>query len=157
MTLNDRWLLTRPGIHTVTLGAARPEDFDLHLLAADNNAPLTGPESAAIARWDAQIPNVLRDDACTVCGQCLPCPQRVNIPEVLRLRNLACAFDMTDYGQYRYNLIDGCDDWFYGLKGHRCTECGQCLPRCPENLDIPRLLFDAHDRLGGAPGSRLWD
>ena len=38
----------------------------------------------------------------------------------------------------------------------RCTECGECLPRCPEKLDIPGLLFDAHDLLKTGSGRRLW-
>jgi len=34
-----------------------------------------------------------------------------------------------------------------GEKGTACTWCGDCLPRCPEGLDIPALLWDAQGRL----------
>jgi len=64
---------------------------------------------------------------------------------------------MTEYGSFRYNLLDGSNDWFHGHPACRCTECGECLPRCPEKLDIPRLLFDAHDLLKTKAGKRLWD
>jgi len=63
---------------------------------------------------------------------------------------------MTEYGSFRYNLLDGSADWFHGPPGDHCTECGDCLPRCPERLDIPRLLFDTHDLLKTGTGRRLW-
>jgi len=156
MVLNARWLLAQPEIHTLSLGAATPEDFDLHLQYADNDGPLTPAEQQALERWEAQWRKALDGDYCTQCYECLPCPEFIMIPEVLRLRNVAYAFDMVDYGRYRYNMINGSDDWTHGHQGDHCTECGACLPRCPEKLDIPRLLFDAHDRLKSQPGQRLW-
>ncbi|MEO0928982.1 MAG: 4Fe-4S dicluster domain-containing protein, partial [Cyanobacteria bacterium J06643_13] len=90
------------------------------------------------------------------CYECLPCPEQINIPEVLRLRNLAVAYDMSDYGQYRYGMLENAGHWFPGMKGNKCTDCGDCLPRCPENLDIPNLLRDTHQSLKGKQRRRLW-
>jgi len=156
MHLASRWLLAKPEVHTLSLGAEKLEDFDLHMETADNDGPLSHEEEAAIGRWDAQWGKVLADDYCTVCGQCLPCPEFIDVPNLLRLRNMACAFDMHAYGRYRYNMLNGSDDWFQGWTGDHCTECGECLPRCPEKLAIPRLLFDVHDMLKSEPGRRLW-
>ncbi len=35
----------------------------------------------------------------------------INIPEVLRLRNLAVAYEMTDFGQYRYRMLENAGHW----------------------------------------------
>ena len=86
-------------------------------------------------------------DLCTLCNECLPCPEEINIPEVLRFRNLLQAYDMEDYGRFRYNMFEGEGHWFPGNFASRCTQCGDCLPRCPEKLAIPELLFNTHDRL----------
>lgn len=156
MNLAQRWLLSDPRVHTLSLGAAAPEQLDQHMVVDDQAGPLTDVERAALARWEQACRDTLGPDYCTQCNQCLPCPAFIDIPEILRLRNAAVAFGMTDYGSFRYNLLNGSDDWFHGHPGDHCTECGDCLPRCPEHLDIPRLLFDAHDNLKTGTGRRLW-
>ncbi len=156
MNLNARWLLSDPRVHTLSLGAAMPADFEQHLAVADNTQPLSESERAALARWEAAFRDQLGKDRCTVCQACLPCPQFIDIPEILRLRNAAVALDMHDYGTYRYNMFNGSNDWFHGWPGDHCTECGECLPKCPEKLEIPRLLFDAHDLLKTGSGKRMW-
>lgn len=155
--LNYRFLLSDPRITTLSLGAATPSELFPALDIADNTDALTSQEKAALARLEQQLETALGTDKCSQCYQCLPCPEEINIPEVLRLRNLAVAYDMTGFGQYRYGMFENAGHWFWGNKGNRCSECGDCLPRCPENLDIPRLLQDTHQRLNGSPRRRLWE
>lgn len=147
--MNHRFLLADPDIHTLSLGAAHPDELDEHLRVADMGGPLTPGERDIIERLNAEFRNVLGGTYCTQCYDCLPCPENIHIPEMLRLRNVARAFDMVEFGRYRYNLFSRGGHWFPGDQATACTECGDCLPRCPEKLDIPGLLLDTHSLLIG--------
>jgi uncharacterized protein len=157
LLLNYRFLLSDPRITTLSFGAADPTELNILSQIGDRDHPLEPQEQAALARLETHQNTVLGTDQCSQCYACLPCPEAIHIPEVLRLRNLAVAYDLVEYGKYRYGMFENAGHWFPGRRGDRCTDCGDCLPRCPEQLDIPRLLRDAGDRLGGKPRRRLWD
>ncbi len=157
LELNYRFLLSDRRVTTLSLGAATPDELIQPLKVADNDGELSLEEITVFQRLENYKNTVLDTEKCSQCYECLPCPENINIPEVLRLRNLAVAYDMTDYGKYRYGMFENAGHWFPGMKGSRCTECGECLPKCPEKLDIPTLLKDTHRRLKGKEGRRLWE
>ncbi|MBG1239935.1 aldo/keto reductase [Nostoc sp. NZL] len=156
LELNYRFLLSDNRITTLSIGSANPDELMEPLQFADDGGELTSAEISAFQQLEHHQKLALETDNCSQCYACLPCPENINIPEVLRLRNLTVAYDMKDYGQYRYGMFENAGHWFPGMKGNRCTECGDCLPRCPEKLDIPALLKDAHQKLSGKAGRRLW-
>ncbi|NCJ06733.1 aldo/keto reductase [Synechococcales cyanobacterium C] len=155
--LNARFLLSQPSITTLSVGPACPEELDWPLAVADQTEPLTQNEQVILERLAQHQVQALGSDLCEQCYQCLPCPEDIHIPEVLRLRNLAVAYGMTEFGRYRYRMFENAGHWFPGRKGNHCTDCGDCLPKCPVSLPIPDLLRDSHERFQGAPRPRLWE
>ncbi|MEN9566612.1 MAG: hypothetical protein RLZZ69_1808 [Cyanobacteriota bacterium] len=161
IVFNNLFCLSHPQVHTLSLGAAKPSDFDEHLKVL----PL-------LDKADEILPPILErlsQEAIAVLGQDwlnnwkvgLPSyeqtPGNVNLPVILWLRNLALAYDMIEYGQARYNLLANGGHWFPGAKADKVSELDlqPCLTNSPYAAKIPDLLMETDRLLGGAPVQRL--
>ncbi|HTL52517.1 MAG TPA: aldo/keto reductase [Planctomycetota bacterium] len=154
--INARWTMCQPGVTTLTLGAGTPQEYAEQIAVADGPAKLTGEETAVLANVDKTLRGKLGATWCSNCWECLPCPESITIPEILRMRNLTLGLGMGEFGKYRYNMFEQAGHWFPGNQATKCTDCGDCNPRCPEKLDIPKLIRETHEILVGDKGKRLW-
>jgi hypothetical protein len=161
MVFNDLFCLSHPQVHTLSLGASRPSDFDEHLKAVDllDNASEILPP--ILVRLEEEAIAILGEDWVKTWHIGLPNPEetpgRMNIRAILWLRNLALAYDMFDYAKMRYNMMGNASHWFPGNKADRVRELDlrQCLRESPHADKIPALLEDAHRLLGGQEVKRL--
>ena len=149
IVFNGRFCLSHPEITTLSMGMHEPEHFSQNLAILNGGNYSNSELSKVKAEMDAPLAKI--SGLCTLCNQCLPCPENINIPEILRFRNLVEAYEMKGYGRFRYNMLEGQGHWFPGTFSFHCTECGDCLPRCPENLKIPTLLMETHKKLFSKP------
>lgn len=161
MVFNDLFCLSHPQVHTLSLGAAKPSDFEEHLKVLsllDQAKTILPPiverlEQAAIATlgsewvrtWNVGLPSYEET------------PGKINIPVILWLRNLALAYDMVEYAKMRYNLLGNGGHWFPGAKADRVTQFNlqPCLKNSPHADTIPTLLIEADRLLGGQAVQRL--
>ena len=155
LQLAYRFLLSQ-GISTLTLGATGPADLAWAEQLGDAEGPLSNQERQAIDQLQRAGRERLGMEWCGQCRACLPCPQQVPIPALLRLRQMALGHGMEAFATERYNLIGRAGPWWEQVDGQACQRCGECLPRCPHHLPIPDLLADTHRRLSAAPRRRLW-
>jgi predicted aldo/keto reductase-like oxidoreductase len=161
IVFNDLFCLSHPQVHTLSIGAARPQDFDEHLKTlhwldrADEILPpiLQRLEQAAIdalgedwyRTWRIGLPHYSET------------PGNINIPTILWLRNLALAFDMVEFAKGRYNLLTNAGHWFPGAKANQFNpqKLRQCLAHSPHADRIPQILQEADRLLGGEAVKRL--
>jgi predicted aldo/keto reductase-like oxidoreductase len=161
MVFNDVFCLSHSQVHTLSLGASCPTDFDEHLNAldwidrADEILPpiLQRLQEEAIAQlgsdwvktWRVGLPKI--EDT----------PGNINIPVILWLRNLVLAYDMVEYGKARYNMLGNASHWFPGNKADAIhpSVLQDCLANSPHAAVIPGFLKEAHEMLAGAEGQRL--
>lgn len=161
MVFNDLFCLSHPQVHTLSLGAARPSDFDEHLKTLEL---LDQPETllpSILERLQTAAISTLGEDWVNTWHQGLPTheqtPGNINIPIILWLRNLALAFDMQEYAKMRYNLLGQASHWFPGQKATHLSDfdLSECLQTSPHADKIPALLSQTHSQLGGQSIQRL--
>jgi predicted aldo/keto reductase-like oxidoreductase len=72
------------------------------------------------------------DKHCRDCALCLPCPQNLDIPAMLRFHTLSVT----------YGLKVWASKLFEGLKvgAENCIECGECEKKCPYEIPILEIL-----------------
>ena len=122
IVFNGRFCLSHPEITTLSMGIHEPKHFPQNLAILNRGNYSNSELSKVKAEMDAPLTKVL--GLCTLCHECLPCPENINIPEVLRFRNLTEGYDMLNYGRFRYNMFEGQGHWFPGTFAFHCTECG---------------------------------
>jgi len=161
MVFNDLFCLSHPQVHTLSLGAARPQDFDEHIKAVnllDRAEELLPP---ILKRLEQAEIAALGQEWVRTWHLGLPTPEHtpggINIPAILWLRNLALAYDLVDYAKMRYNLLGNGSHWFPGNKADQVQNLAlrSALRHNPHAAKIPALLAEADRLLGGQTVQRL--
>jgi len=161
MVFNDLFCLSRLEIHTLSIGAARPQDFDEHLKTLDSLDRVDEILPPILQRLEQAAIDRLGADWYNTWQLGLPRPEEtpggLNIPVLLWLRNLAIAYDMVDYARMRYNLLGQASHWFPGAKAENINSQAlqACLSQSPHRDRIPDLLRETHQLLAGESVKRL--
>jgi len=161
IVFNDLFCLSHSQIHTLSIGAAKPQDFDEHLKTLDLLDRASEILPPILARLEETAIATLGEDWVKTWHTNLPkleeTPGQVNIRMILWLLNLATAYDLVDYAKMRYNLLGNGSHWFPGNKADKLNELDlrHCLSHSPHAEKIPQFLAKAHQLLAGEEVQRL--
>jgi hypothetical protein len=79
-------------------------------------------------------------EVCRLCNECAThCGEGVPIADILRYERYAQDYGEGFRARALYAILD--------RQGDACIACGHCLPHCPQHLEIPRKLAQAHEVL----------
>jgi len=76
---------------------------------------------------------------CRNCGYCLPCPERIPIPDIFRFESYYDRYDLKEWAREQYQSLV--------VNADACSGCEQCLDQCPYGVSIPDKLKATHQTL----------
>ena len=161
---------TAPAVHTLSQGAARPDDLALHHEAVallDQASTLLPP---ILERLETARRQALGEPWLASWSEGLPAwqdtPGQINLPVLLWLHNLLEAWDLESFARARYGLLGNGGHWFPGANADAFEAEGlegavseaqlrQVLAGSPWGEQIPAILRQLKARLGGTAVQRL--
>ncbi|MEB3266230.1 MAG: aldo/keto reductase [Cyanobacteriota bacterium] len=165
IVVNDLFCLSHPGVHTISVGAARPSDLDLHLEAVALLPRAGHLLPPILERLEAARHQALGEAWLASWHQGLPdwgeTPGQINLPVLLWLHNLLEAWGLEGFARARYGLLGQGGHWFPGANADaldgEVSEAAlrQALAASPWAAEIPPLLRRLRERLGGSEQRRL--
>jgi predicted aldo/keto reductase-like oxidoreductase len=141
-----RFVWNRPEVLVVLSGMNEQFQIDENIDSADKARinSLSAKEMNTIQQLRAEFKkkNLI---PCTMCSYCVPCPQGVAIPHNFRWINaISWTPELQNRVKFFYNQFaktpeDLKDKSKIGAAS-LCIQCGECLPKCPQGIQIPDEL-----------------
>ena len=131
-----RCILSRAEVSVAIPGIELVAEVEANVTAAER--PMGEAEREALLRRIGALGKSFRyGQVCLQCGYCLPCPNEVPIPSIMRAAMMAREYpdNLRHMGVELYRSLE--------VKAEACKDCETCLPRCPASLPIPERLREA--------------
>jgi predicted aldo/keto reductase-like oxidoreductase len=147
-----RWVWNHPEVTVVLSGMneeAHIED-NLRIAGQAYSDSLTETEMQLIKRVEIKYRELMKV-GCTGCQYCMPCPAGVNIPLCFEEYNNLSLVDNPDTARFMYaSRLGGAVALGKPEFASLCIQCGQCVEKCPQHIDIPIVLESVVKELEGA-------
>ncbi|MGY5881002.1 MAG: aldo/keto reductase [Candidatus Thorarchaeota archaeon] len=142
-----KFVLSNPNVSVALSGMGSDEmlDDNLALTSRDGYDKPLEMERQSIEDISKRFKE-LCDNICTQCKYCQPCPNEVNISSIFAALQRAEIYGDMEKAKYYYSVI-GKMPWAPGTNASACVECGECLEKCPQGIEIIDQLKKAHEIL----------
>jgi len=145
-----RWIWNHPEVTVVLSGMNEESHIKENMAVADQAYPnsLTTEELDLVDQMSKKYQKIMKV-ACTGCRYCIPCPSEVDIPTCFEIYNKLHMFGNVDEGKFMYAArMSGLITAKPGYAS-QCIECGECLEKCPQSIEIPDFLDKVAQELEG--------
>jgi len=143
-----RFVLSNPNV-TIALSGMNS------LAMVDENAATAGREEPLAASEREKVLDALGETKklselyCTGCGYCMPCPNGVDIPGNFSAMNYYKVWGLEDLARGWYKRLGAVkkDDETIETWAEACVQCGECEPKCPQEIPIIEQLKETRSAL----------
>lgn len=148
-----RYIGSKPNVLTVLSGMTYMEHLEDNLRTYSPLEPLTEEQQQWLEGETATLIKSYPTIDCNDCKYCMPCPYGLDIPGILthynkcvNTGNVPESRQAANYRKARRAFLVGYDRAVPRLRqADRCVQCRECVPHCPQRLDIPRELRRVDD------------
>ncbi len=140
-----RFVMNHEGVGTVLSGMNVTEHIKQNIEVASTTTEncMTAEEHAVIEEITAIYKDLMKVP-CTGCNYCMPCPAGIEIPSIFSQYNSKYFFGKSLSKELEYiaksvGIIGG-----KKMGANVCLSCGKCVAKCPQFIDIPTKLKEAH-------------
>lgn len=136
-----RWVASLPNTAVILSGMSNMEQLEDNINTFTDLKPINDDEQKII---DSVVEDLrkIKPVPCTGCRYCMDCQYGVDIPGVFEVYN--------DYKKSE-NAAIATRSYFMFMdekeQGGNCQKCGECIPKCPQQIDIPHELEKIHSEM----------
>ena len=130
-----RYVASLENVFCVLSGMSNIEQLQDNVNTFTNFKPLTEKEQKVLANAIA-VYKSLGAITCTYCQYCTGCPVGIDIPKIFNIYNQYKTDSKKEVFIATYESIKEEN------RAGKCINCGICKAKCPQKLDIPKLLKD---------------
>lgn len=136
-----------PNVITVLSGMSSMDPLIENVETFSHFKPLNDEEKAFLMEM-ASLMEDYPTVPCTACSYCMPCPYGIDIPTIFRHYNdhvnsgeIAQSCEQDHFQRLKRRYLVSYDRAVETVRqADHCIGCGQCRPKCPQSIDIPRAL-----------------
>jgi len=145
-----RFVLSNPNVTLALSGMNSMAMVEENAATASREAPLTTGEKEKVLDMLAETER-LSDLYCTGCNYCMPCPNGIDIPANFSAMNYYKVWGLEEHARQLYKGLGKkrkSDGTVVEAWAEACIECGECEPKCPQNIPIREQLKETAAALG---------
>ncbi len=142
-----RFVLANPGVDCAISGMNEISHVEENIATASREDALSDEEKLHVLE-SLEENRKYAELYCTDCKYCMPCPHDVNIPLNFSCMNFHRVYGLTDHAKSQYARFFAEKKRVEGLAASECQECGECEPKCPQDIPIIAQLKETAETLG---------